>query len=40
MVSMKEPRDLNALFSWLENQSNSSIAENLYNLLYEGGLTD
>lgn len=38
--SMKEPRDLNALFSWLENQSNSSIAENLYNLLYEGGLTD
>ena len=40
MVSMKEPRDLNALFSWLENQSNSSIAENLYNLLYEGGLSD
>ena len=40
MVSMKESRDLNALFSWLENQSNSSIAENLYNLLYEGGLTD
>ena len=40
MVSMKESRDLNALFSWLENQSNSSIAENLYNLLYEGGLSD
>lgn len=40
MIPMKEPRDLNALFSWLENQSNTAIAENLYTLLYEGGLTD
>lgn len=37
---MQELRDLNALFSWLENQSNTAIADNLYNLLYDGGLTD
>lgn len=37
---MQDSQDLNALFAWLENQTSTAIAENLYHMLYEGGLTD